>query len=766
MSSSTPSKRRGHHATKACNGCRRRRCKCDGVHPICGTCSFYGHECTWSQEEDARRPATKQLVESLRVRIRELEGEVNKLRGQLQDTGTNGEGLAVTRNSDGPSASGSDLDPAIKPSVKTEEDYPGKSLLTMQEGTISASGPTSMWSTFPVDDAPTTEHVTSVPELTYQFVFKKDPSVPPHMQPREVQLSDTCQWNRHLPSLGDVQLTRLEHDTLLDRYFNFHTVWLRTLVPELFLRDMLAQLTPQNTGVTAPARALSYTPFLHCALLSVAAAFSDDRSIRAREARDRFASCAKQWLESECESPTLTAIQALAFISDYHISYGERGLGYLFFGMSCRLTRALGLCIDAQPWVDEKRISPQELVLRDWQFWSTFCQDKIMSLDFGRDYDLPLPHLNVNLPAIDPEFDQRPWAPHLNQMLGDADKQQPTNGTLVFFETCKLMLIAVRIMDTVYSQGRQHWRVTEKDSVSQIHLLLDTWYNNLPEILVISSRSSVCPPPHVITMNITYWWLLMLLHRPFYARTQRSASNASSETPPSSFTDLSVKFCDRATTKIVQLISLFDQCHSLRQFPLNMLQVFFITGATLLVQSATLSGLAVKKRAEAYEAARKCIRALHVVGQTWACAELSANRLEALLREQTGEPSVPAAPLQPQDQPVSVDSSPMVYHPSLPGDNSNATGYNGVLSPSQMVPTMFREFVLSQRDDDSPLGYELPAATPQLQYPELHDLHRHPLMGMPSGEQFMTNPHILPLPYDPNFNESYSMGDNGGYYPH
>ena len=104
-------------------------------------------------------------------------------------------------------------------------------------------------------------------------------------------------------------------------------------------------------------------------------------------------------------------------------------------------------------------------------------------------------------------------------------------------------------------------------------MLLDTWYNNLPEVLVISSRSSVSPPPHVITLNITYWWLLMLLHRPFYARTQRSASNASSEAPPPSFTDLSVKFCDRATTKIVQLITLFDQSHSLRMFPLNMVQV-------------------------------------------------------------------------------------------------------------------------------------------------------------------------------------------------
>ena len=118
------------------------------------------------------------------------------------------------------------------------------------------------------------------------------------------------------------------------------------------------------------------------------------------------------------------------------------------------------------------------------------------------------------------------------------------------------------------------------------------------------------------------------------------------------------------------------------------------------------------------------------------------------------------------DLSLSADTSPAVYHPSLPGENSNVGGYNGVLSPSQMVPTMFREFVLSQRDDDSPLGYELPVATPALQYPELHDLHRHPLMGMPSGAEFTVNPHILPLPYDPNFNESYSMGDNGRYYPH
>lgn len=70
-------------------------------------------------------------MESLRVRIRELESEVNKLRGQLHDTGAHGEESSLARNSAGPSASGSDLDGATKASVKTEEDYSGKSLLTV-----------------------------------------------------------------------------------------------------------------------------------------------------------------------------------------------------------------------------------------------------------------------------------------------------------------------------------------------------------------------------------------------------------------------------------------------------------------------------------------------------------------------------------------------------------------------------------------------------------------------------------------------------------
>ncbi|CAE6414531.1 unnamed protein product [Rhizoctonia solani] len=719
-----------------------------------------GHECTWSQEEDARRPATKQLVESLRVRIRELESELSQLRAASATAET-------ARTSMVPSSASSEAEAA---KADPQLEFSGQSHLTMQEGNITASGPTSMWSTFPSDDLSPPQY-PSIDDHSYQFIFLRDPNIPAHIQPRATQLSDQCEWDRNLcltqldPSIG---FDRLEHDVLLDRCFNFHTVWLRVIEPEHFLRDMLAQLT---SGYPDPnphqARALGYSPFLHCALMSVATAFSDNPKVKSKQARLHFAQCAKQYLENECERPTITAVQALTYLSDFHGSLGERGLAYLYFGMSCRMVRALGLCIDSRPWVESKRITPEELVARDWQFWSTFCQDKIMSLDYGRDYDIPLPHLNVNLPEIVEHFDQRLWPGDRLQSPTEPEKPQPNRATRVFFETCKLMLFAVRIMDAVYSQGRQNWRVTQKDSVSEIHLQLDMWYNNLPENFTISARSAIRPLPHIIVLNIAYWWLLLLLHRPFYARTSRSASNTSAETP-ASFTDLSVKICDRATVKIVQLVMLFDKYHGMRYFPLSMLQAVFITGATLLVQSATLSESAVKKRAEAHDGTRKCIYALQAAAQTWDAAQLSADHLQGLLQEQTGETSV-QPPTQAQ-QGSSNESSPLTYqHPALP----NTSGPGTYAPVAALVPTptqLYREFVSQQDTYQHPLGYSISIPSQvqhQLQYPALHQLHQQPLMGMPSGAQFTQNPHVLPLPYDPNFNEGYAMNHGNGteYYP-
>ncbi|KAG9095507.1 hypothetical protein FS749_010315 [Ceratobasidium sp. UAMH 11750] len=109
----------------------------------------------------------------------------------------------------------------------------------------------------------------------------------------------------------------------------------------------------------------------------------------------------------------------------------------------------------------------------------------------------------------------------------------------------------------------------EDSTVINLHLQLDTWFNNLPRELLISVRSNSAPLPHVIVLNICYWWTLMHLHRPLYQRGQTSGPTSHDSRL---FADLSIKMCDRAAYKIVQLIRTFEQAHGLRYYPRNMFQ--------------------------------------------------------------------------------------------------------------------------------------------------------------------------------------------------
>ncbi|EJD44763.1 hypothetical protein AURDEDRAFT_114278 [Auricularia subglabra TFB-10046 SS5] len=72
--------RRSRHITRACAVCRRRKTKCDGVEPACGTCTVQGQECVWSQEPDKRKTRDAHLaIDDLRDKVAKLEQQVRWL---------------------------------------------------------------------------------------------------------------------------------------------------------------------------------------------------------------------------------------------------------------------------------------------------------------------------------------------------------------------------------------------------------------------------------------------------------------------------------------------------------------------------------------------------------------------------------------------------------------------------------------------------------------------------------------------------------------
>jgi hypothetical protein len=168
------------------------------------------------------------------------------------------------------------------------------------------------------------------PPLKYQYIFNIDTSLPFNEQSPEDQASLRCEWNRYLPSLDNIQLSRHEHDTLLSRCFNDSAGWLFGILSDLFLCDMLELLSPNPTH--NPKRLHHYSPILHCSLLAFASPMSDNPKVQQQSTREKFATRAKHWLDQEFNHPNPSLIISLILLSEYHLGIGERNTGYMYSG--------------------------------------------------------------------------------------------------------------------------------------------------------------------------------------------------------------------------------------------------------------------------------------------------------------------------------------------------------------------------------------------------------------------------------------------------
>lgn len=78
--------RHSRHTSRACAICRRRKTKCDGVEPACGTCVVQGQQCEYSSEPDRRKSKDGQAaLDNLRRRVAELESQLRSIGTQKND---------------------------------------------------------------------------------------------------------------------------------------------------------------------------------------------------------------------------------------------------------------------------------------------------------------------------------------------------------------------------------------------------------------------------------------------------------------------------------------------------------------------------------------------------------------------------------------------------------------------------------------------------------------------------------------------------------
>ncbi|CEL60437.1 hypothetical protein RSOLAG1IB_09643 [Rhizoctonia solani AG-1 IB] len=363
-----PSRRRRPYVARACNGCRRRRCKCDGVQPVCGPCSSTGHECAWGVDgEDTGRPATKQFVESLRVKIQQLESEIAQLKQEQH------QGQSPRTIPSRPSSIPTESSPLLTESHRSFGSTPPVAVFRHAlpdtqpklrpqlhlHAHAEPARPLHYSQPVPVE-VPMINYSSTTPVLRYQYIFNIDANLPLDEQYPVHRASIVCQWNRYLPDLSPVQFSRFEHDTILSRYFSYGACCSFGIIPDLFLAQLLEYLTPQTVHPNTAERHRYYTPLLHCSLLAFGAGFSDNPAIRAPEVREKFATCAKEHLDDEFNNPSSSLMVSLALLSEYHSGIGERNTGYMYMGMAMRAARV--------------RPGLTDPLIRDWHHWSVFIQ--------------------------------------------------------------------------------------------------------------------------------------------------------------------------------------------------------------------------------------------------------------------------------------------------------------------------------------------------------------------------------------------------------
>ncbi|EJD55105.1 hypothetical protein AURDEDRAFT_178920 [Auricularia subglabra TFB-10046 SS5] len=71
---------RGHHVSKACDSCRKKKGKCDGERPSCLPCTSAGTPCTWKGHDRRLGPAAE--IKALQERVRVLEARDQQGRSQ------------------------------------------------------------------------------------------------------------------------------------------------------------------------------------------------------------------------------------------------------------------------------------------------------------------------------------------------------------------------------------------------------------------------------------------------------------------------------------------------------------------------------------------------------------------------------------------------------------------------------------------------------------------------------------------------------------
>ncbi|GAA6028550.1 hypothetical protein JCM8097_007276 [Rhodosporidiobolus ruineniae] len=616
----------------ACDQCRKRRAKCDGVKPKCGRCSSMDLPCVYAFDADRRKPVTKDFVTALTMKIAALEKELSEIKSQK----------------------GVDVGPSSAADRQAVTDSFCGGLALNSHGELRFYGPTSSFRAILADSTEGAAGAARAWSLT-RAPIPYAPPLDPFLPKKPPRLS---------PELSS-KLIKLAFEYCFSQF---------GLVDERAFMDDLHRSATQRTA--------NYSPLLLHIVLAIGSRYIDpsdpdfdaelcsdtkDPSTRG----DVFIHWCRLMVDQEWFHPDISTVRSLTCLAFYLAGQALDGPALMFASQAMRLCEDFGLHLDIHRLQIGSGGIPQALrEARRNAFFAAFLMDNQICTYLGRQPLLTFADIDTSLPAVDTgvEFDP----PHYRSSS--------------FHAASKLACILSRLLDSVYSLKPGISLAARQAAVPELHLALEEWYHSLPSPLRASMPSAAkAPHPHILGLNALYYSSVIQLHRPFFRRTSDGGDMG-----------VSTDKCLWAAKHIVRLVRLQRDSVGLRFVHPLFQHCCFTAGTILALSATedSICGVPtrdVERKAQAAADLKSIIEALREIGtKTWKTALTSANVLETFIQSWSSH-SAAAASSASQTISIPIVQAPPPL-PPLTGQSSASAGVSSTTvypSPTSSAPHDF-----------------------------------------------------------------------------
>ncbi|KAF9187858.1 hypothetical protein BGZ50_001714 [Haplosporangium sp. Z 11] len=684
--------------SRACDTCRRKKVRCDGLQPSCTNCTTFGFQCTFNDSAKKRGPP-KGYIEALENRLHRMEnllgglvqtGERSKIDldnlKEEHDDDTDSLDHIWPANSDTPLFPGQQHDPSIastsaistQSSEATEDDY----LPFDKDAREKINALSDDLTTLSLEEGGFVRYLGNSSGID---ILQKNRLLRNGYLMVPMRLKEHRDWiiqKEAVISQMESTMAMPPRD-LAEHLIECFFTYVHPNIPVLHKPTFMRQYRNPDPLKKPPGVLLN-------AMFAIASRFSDHPEIIGNDPDsfgDEYFDRAKRLIDIEYELPRQSSIQALLLMVTYRFTCAKSGgRVWVMLGMAIRMAQDLGMHRNSTRW----HLPPLDTEIRKRLWWTCYVMDRWVSACTGR----PLAIDDIDCDVDYPSAMEQDWASpdgdsaSPNEENSEKLKEESSFALRYFVETIKLAQILGQILERVYSATtRNHGPSQVSSTAVELDAMLTKWLLALPPDLKYNHKSDPTKMNRwVLSIHISYYTVLILLHRPYMVPSSLTKSKLSESMP-------SLNICVSAANSLTHLAERLVQDDNIQYCWSFLTYEVFTASLIHLTNSASLD---IRLQSQARKNLVKAIGFMKALGRRWfnaakfsmvledlMCAHLNFDEyksegrvLEPLLIAKVGDPDCcfPIV-LQNQSHPSGgtlLFSPKLVNTPNTPSSNTSS----------------------------------------------------------------------------------------------